>query len=218
MNDYNTTLSLAVKGDEEAFTSLVKEAYIKARGVLFAQFKLQTADVDDILQKVMLKAWNQIKTFRGSSTFSTWFCSIAKNEALDHLSSFNRRQKKEKLINDLIDQGDSASEQVDFLELNRALDVALAENSLSILERKEHIRAYRLILERVLGEISPIHSQIIRLVIQNEMPYKDIAKELGIPIGTVMSRLHFARRAAKQLILKYANEQSIQLSSLGNSS
>jgi RNA polymerase sigma-70 factor (ECF subfamily) len=52
-------------------------------------------------------------------------------------------------------------------------------------------------LRAALGRLSPSHREVLVLNFVQELPYRDIADVLGVPIGTVMSRLHYAKRALR---------------------
>ena len=57
--------------------------------------------------------------------------------------------------------------------------------------------AERDVLRAALTRLRPVHREVLVLNFVQELPYRDIAEVLGVPIGTVMSRLHHAKRALR---------------------
>jgi RNA polymerase sigma-70 factor (ECF subfamily) len=64
-------------------------------------------------------------------------------------------------------------------------------------------------------KLSLSHREILELILEKEMSYEEAARKLNIPIGTVMSRLFFAKKHAKQILKQYDKFSAIQLSSVG---
>jgi RNA polymerase sigma factor (sigma-70 family) len=117
--------------------------------------------------------------------------------------------------NELTDQirNPRDAEDIDYQQLTVAQ--VFDETAASLLEKRELLETYRSMIRQVLDQLSPAHSQIIRMSLDEDKTYKVIAEELGIPIGTVMSRLFFARKKAQELIIQYATRYAIQLDCLG---
>ena len=203
---------LAQRGDESAFESLIQEALPKLRTLLISQYRLQPTDVDEIVQSSMIKVWRKIESFRNESSFATWFCIILRNEAIDYVKKRSELHAKEICAhNPYLDEGSTHSADYDNLSVEQTLE----ETAVSIIEKKELLGLYCQMINQVFQELSPSHSQIIHMALEEEKTYKQIASELGIPIGTVMSRLFFARKEAQQLIIQYARRSSTQLPYMG---
>ena len=199
----------AQNGDEKAFETLIKNTLSLFKLFLVSKYRFQSADVEEVCQLATIKAWKNISAFRGESSFSTWFYMILNNESLTYL-----KKRKKITFHEVpasAQEGGEAFEDYSHLDVEQALE----ETALSMLEHREILTAYRQIIQDTLLELSPIHSQIIQMAIQDEKTYQDIATELNLPIGTVMSRLHAARQYAKKIILKHAKRNSIQLNYVG---
>jgi RNA polymerase sigma-70 factor (ECF subfamily) len=206
-------IQLAKCGDESAFMELVTRANKKCRPMLQSQFNLQGADLDDISQITSCKAWNRITSFRAESSFITWFYIIFRNEALNFVKKRNAIQTVEIPAHLVTDE---ASEGNDYEHvLTTSLDDQLHETALTVIEKQEAVQAYQGMLQDVLNKLSPQHSQIISMALKDERSYDEIAKELQIPIGTVMSRLYYARSVAQKLIKKYAEQHNLKLAYMG---
>jgi len=204
--DEKALVQAAKHGDTTAFDELIADCLPKLRLLLSKNYKLQDADMDDIIQEAMTKAWRKINNFRGDSAFLTWFYWIIRNEALNLIRS--RKLIEQREVSAALTLPDSDGQDYDHI-LHQSLDLQLQENAQSILERKETLEVYRQIIEDVLKKLSREHQEIIRLVMLEGLSYKDISKKLNIPIGTVMSRLFFARRKAQKLINSMTSQKEI---------
>ncbi|MEO0293377.1 MAG: sigma-70 family RNA polymerase sigma factor [candidate division WOR-3 bacterium] len=153
------------KGDIEAYEMLVKKYMKKAYNVAL-YFTKNPADAWDISQEGFISAWKGIKNFDTKSPFSPWLYTIIKNKALAKL----KKEKREVIEEEL------------------PLKIASPEENL---EKKEEIMK----LKEALLKLDEEKRQIIYLRHYAEMSYKEISIVLNLPIGTVMSRLYYARKA-----------------------
>jgi RNA polymerase sigma-70 factor (ECF subfamily) len=179
-------VSRSQAGDMKAYDSLV----IRHRNRIFAMIRNMThheADAWDLTQDVFIKAWNALANFEAKAKFSTWLYRIAHNVVYD----WNRRKKHdmagelndEIFENDRIDPsaiaiphvGGSPDEQMAMGELKTKIEAALAK-------------------------ISPEHREIVILKDVQGLAYKEIADVMGCTIGTVMSRLFYARQKLQALL------------------
>jgi RNA polymerase sigma-70 factor, ECF subfamily len=210
-------LESAVKKDEKAFEELIGLTVAKVRNSIFSAYNpLNPEDFADALQNATIKAWNKIENFRGESAFSTWFYIILKNEVLNILKSKNIVRKHEIPMDDLTRMKDTDGKYDAESMLPRdMIEYTVAETAQTILEKQDELQEYRNMLQGILVRLKPSHSQIIKMVFEEGKSYKEVSDELKIPIGTVMSRLFFARQNAQKLIKQYANRNNIQLSCLG---
>ena len=142
-------------------------------------------DADDISQEVFIRAYRSIGKFRGRSKVSTWLYRIAVNLSLNHLKKESRRAHKlldEEILNSKIDS--LISKWTSPLE-----NVEAGELAKKIREAMESLPA----VERV----------VFILAVHQELSYKEIARTLNCPMGTVMSRLNRARRRLRDKLKDY---------------
>lgn len=205
---------LARQGDEKAFETLVELSLPKLKHLLAKHFVIQPADVNDIIQAAMIKAWKKLSAFRNESAFTTWFYIILRNEAIDFCKQRNILHSKEVSAHFVSREGDEG-EDYESLTHELALEQPLEETAASMVQQRELMEFYRTMIEEVLNTLSPSHGQIIRMALQEGRTYKEIADTLGIPVGTVMSRLFFARKQARNLIIQYARRNAVQLTGVG---
>jgi RNA polymerase sigma-70 factor (ECF subfamily) len=147
----------------------------------------------DLSQEAWVKAWQRLNQFQGDSSFVTWITRIVINLCLDHL----RRQKRQKT--DSIEQMDEETGGVE-----RQLPV-ITPNPTEKLERQE----LRTRINRALDQLSEEHRTVLVLHEFEEMEYKEIAKTMGCSIGTVMSRLFYARRRMASLLAGLKKEEPL---------
>jgi len=128
------------------------------------------SDADDVTQECFLKVFAKLNTFRFESQFSTWLHRLVVNEALQHIRSRSRRKEY------------SHSMLVE--EMGHAAGVATMENAE--------------LLEVAMSRIAPELRVVFELKEVDELPYSEIAEIIGIPEGTVGSRLNRARTELRE--------------------
>lgn len=162
----------AQRGDHEAFNLLVGRHEEKVFHVVF-RFCGHHEDACDITQRVFVNAYRKLVAFKGDSAFSTWLYRIAFNQSV----SFRR------------EGGHRKSVSIYGKDEDLVVEPEVEQNPGAGLEQEEHRRA----VERALLELETADRQIIILKDLEERSYDEIAEVLGIPKGTVRSRLHRAR-------------------------
>lgn len=212
-------LQLVKNGDEEAFNTLVSHALSKIRPAIYNSFNsLSKEDFEDALQSASVKAWQKMDNFRGDASFPTWFFTILRNEILNVIKSSSRIRKHEISREEMASTGsDENTSNFEAMLPRDLMDESVNETAESVLKKQEDLEQYRSMLDSVLDKLKPSHREIIQLVFEQEKSYKEVSDELNIPIGTVMSRLYFARRNAQKLIQQYAQRNDIQLIGVGKS-
>ena len=162
-------------GDTEAFGTLVEQFAGRAIGTA-SMLLGNHDDAMDASQAAFVRAWRSIRRFKGKATFYTWYSTILRNECLDRIRH-RKRRKAEAL----------APEQ--------PAPPAKSDPHLLAERNEQAERVWLAILELPMH-----HRDIIVMSHFQEMRYKDIAKLLNIPVGTVMSRLHNARKALRRVL------------------
>lgn len=145
----------------------------------------------DLSQEAWVKGWQRLNQFQGESSFSTWMTRIVINLCLDHLRK-QQRQRTESI--EAMDEDSGGVE--------RQMPV-VAVNPTERLERGE----LRQRIERGLDQLSYEHRTVLVLHEFEEMEYKQIAKFMNCSIGTVMSRLFYARRRLAAVLSDLKREE-----------
>jgi len=173
----------AQRGDMGAFEELVARHRDKIYARAYSMMRNEEEALD-LSQEAWVKAWQRLEQFQGDSSFPTWITRIVINLCLDQL----RRQKRRRT--ESIDEMDEESGGVE-----RQLPVVIV-NPTERLERAE-LRAR---IDKALTQLSEAHRTVIVLCEFQGMEYKEIAQTMKCSIGTVMSRLFYARRRMASLL------------------
>jgi RNA polymerase sigma-70 factor (ECF subfamily) len=196
LQDDRTTLSdeqlvrRAQRGDMAAFEELVARHRDKVYARAFSMLRSEDEALD-VSQEAWVKGWQRLKQFQGESSFVTWMTRIVINLCLDQLRK-HKRQKAES-IEQLAEESGGVERQMP----------AVAVNPTEGLERRE-VRAR---IERALSQLSYEHRTVLILHEFEQLEYKEIAKRMQCSIGTVMSRLFYARRRMANLLAAYKKEE-----------
>ena len=180
----------AQKGEMAAFEELVARHRDKIYARAFSMLRNED-DATDLSQEAWVKGWQRLHQFQGEASFATWMTRIVINLCLDQLRKLKRART------DSIDQMDDETGGVE-----RQLPI-INPNPTEGLERGE----LRQRIDRALGQLSHEHRTVLVLHEFEELEYKAIAKRMGCSIGTVMSRLFYARRKMASLLAGLKREE-----------
>jgi RNA polymerase sigma-70 factor, ECF subfamily len=178
------------KGDMEAFEELVARHRDKIFARAFSMMRNED-DATDLSQEAWVKGWQRLKQFHGDSSFVTWMTRIVINLCLDQLRK-HKRQRAES-IEVLDEELGGVERQMPTVTINPTEG----------LERSE-LRAR---IDKALNLLSHEHRTVLVLHEFEELEYKEIAKRMQCSIGTVMSRLFYARRKMASLMAGYKREE-----------
>jgi RNA polymerase sigma-70 factor, ECF subfamily len=176
----------AQAGDTEAFDQLVSRFRTRVFGMIYNMVHNEQ-DAWDLAQDSFLKAWRSIARFRGQSSFYTWMYRIVMNVTIDAL-----RKKQVK------GSGAEFNDEVQLKEIEPASRTVPHGDALPH-ERMEH-KEIRGRIDAAIAQLSPEHRAVILMKEIEDMQYHEIAESLGCSIGTVMSRLFYARKKLQNLL------------------
>jgi len=185
-----TLVRASQKGDMSAFEELVARHRDKVYARAFSMVRNEDSAID-LSQEAWVKAWQRLHQFQGEASFLTWMTRIVINLCLDQL----RKQKR--LRAESIEQLD---EELGGVERQMPI---ITPNPTERLERGE----LRERIDRALAQLSYEHRTVLVLHEFQELEYKEIAKRMGCSIGTVMSRLFYARRKMAVLLASLKREE-----------
>jgi len=184
------------RGSKGAFGVLITRHTDLVRSSLYKS-GVNEEDANDILQHTYIKSWTKIKTFKFKSTFSTWFYRVCRNCFFDFHRQKKRRSSREMLFEDFcLEEGKNP---LDFLQGSGIVFVNDESPSEKITsqEKAKHLRS---LIKEVKNSLRPHHKKVIELVVEQELTYAQAAKEMGCPLGTIMSRVYLARQEAQKII------------------
>ncbi|MFQ5510511.1 MAG: RNA polymerase sigma factor [Candidatus Krumholzibacteriia bacterium] len=171
-------------GDRSAFETLVRrhmgDAYLTALG-----FTGNPEDARDLSQDAFVKAFQARKSFDPKRPFYPWFYRILKNHCLNFVQRVRKRTES-------LYHGDHEAERF----------AASGPTPLERMEKQERIDLMRRAIDRLSFE----HREVIVLKNFRGLSYREMADLLDTPIGTIMSRLYYARKALKEIILEWERD------------
>src|SRR6185369_1497852 len=188
--DDRALVRAAQSGDMEAFEELVARHRDKIYARAFSMMRNEEEAID-LSQEAWVKGWQRLHQFQGESSFGTWLTRIVINLCLDQL----RKQKRHR--NESIEAMTEESGGVE-----RQMPV-VSVNPTAGLERDE----LRQRIDKALSQLSYEHRTVLVLHEFEELEYKEIAKVMQCSIGTVMSRLFYARRKMAALLAGLKREE-----------
>lgn len=165
-------LRRAKEGDDQAFASLVRPCVDRAYRLALG-IVADAAEAEDALQEALYKAWRALPQFRHDAAFSTWLYQIVRRASLDR----TRR-------------GPS-------LPLDVELEDTAAGHDPE--RRWEEVEARREVYA-ALGRLPVPYRTVLTLFYIEDLPIREIADILELPVGTVKTHLHRARRALRRVL------------------
>ena len=181
-------LAHAADGCKDALEELFRRYRLVAYRVAYRLLSNE-ADALDAVQDAFVKALTHLPSFQGRSSFKTWLLRVVSNAALD---LGRQRGRREALSMDAL--GPKNREEVEPL--------IMSEPGLA-LERADLRRQ----LQTALGQLPAAQRQTFVLHAEAELSYREVAEVLGISIGTVMSRLYYARQKLRALLEHWTKAQ-----------
>lgn len=168
-------IARAQNGDRQAFGELV---YHYREGVINVVYRMcgDANLAEDAAQEAFIRAWQHLPRYQPRSPFRNWLYRIATNVALDVL----RRERESTNIED-----------VSLVASSGNPEVAVERN-----ERAERVR-------KAVLALAPASRAVLILREYEGLSYKEIAETLDIPVGTVMSRLNYARTQLRETLKVY---------------
>jgi RNA polymerase sigma-70 factor, ECF subfamily len=145
---------------------------------------------EDLVQETYLRAFRAWRSYRPGTNLAAWLATIMRNANLDELRRQSRRPAQEPLDDD-----------GDYYLYNR-----LAQSG-PLPQDEVLARLSGTAIVSALGDLAPSFREVVVLVDVGDFSYADAAEILGIPIGTVMSRLYRGRRALKRALADSAAEE-----------
>ena len=173
--DDNVAMRLCINGQREAFGILVKR-YMKRAIYTALALVGNPDDALDLSQDTIIRAFRSIEAFRPNMKFYTWYYTILRNLCINHLRNKQKRPTALTEIKDLARLPDRDSDP----------SVLAEENELNS------------ILWTSINSLDPPVREIIILKDFQRLTYREIADVLNVPMGTVMSRLYYARKRLRE--------------------
>lgn len=188
-NEVNILVEQAHAGDLEAFNQLVLQyqdlAYFQAYTLLG-----DPEAAADTVQESFIKAYQAIHSFRGGS-FRNWLFAIVTNQAYDLMRRLQRHPVQS--LYPVDENGDEIESAPWLADPSASVEDAVEKDELSSL------------IYGLLDRLSPAKRSVLVLVDIHELDYTEAAAVLGVPVGTIKSRLARARLQMQAELAKYVD-------------
>ena len=172
----------ARQGDRDSFGILVRRHRNRAFSVAYHVVR-NREDALDISQEAFARAFTSLPTFKGEASFTTWLHRIVVNLAID---SMRRKQRA----------GIVTYDDTRVMAGERDADLTAPEDPATALETKQ----VQSLLARGIAQLPPAQRAVLVLREIEGMSYEEISRAVGCTLGTVMSRLFYARRKLQQVL------------------
>ena len=163
------------RGDRKAMEELVA-VWEKRLFYYVRRIVDQEADAWDVMQKTWVKVFRRVKSLKDPQSFPCWLYTLTRNTALSHI----RQRPGARLASDKFDQCE---------------DLSVEDDSATVFEDIEAVHD-------ALDRISSDHCEVLTLFFLEDLSVEEIGRVIGVPQGTVKSRIHYAKRALRQLMEK----------------
>lgn len=167
-------------GDQGAMQRLYVAYYQRLWSYLWRQLDRDPGWTEEVVHDVFLAVWRSAASYRGEARVGTWLFRIAHNRAANARRAKGRRLQGQSL--DGVRGSDELGEPGDVLVEQSTEDMVLD----------------RLMLAQALGRLTRHHREVLDLAFHQGFGVDEMAVILGIPVGTVKSRMSYARRALQQ--------------------
>lgn len=174
-------------GDLQAYDELVRRYQERIYGTIY-HMTSNHEDANDLVQETFIKAFSALKSFKGGSSFYTWVYRIAVNKTINFL-----KQRKNRTGMSLNDLDFNAENDPDLVALI-SHKTPRREAGLSELQKK---------LNEAMGKLSEVHRLVVTLHDVQGVPHEEIAQIMDCNIGTVRSRLFYARQQLQGYLADY---------------
>jgi RNA polymerase sigma-70 factor (ECF subfamily) len=166
-----TLIRAVAGGDNGAMHALYMRHHVRVYRFILRQTNNPSL-AEDLVSEVFLDVWRAAAGFKGKSQVSTWLLAIARNKLLSTL----RRRCDEQLDDDA-----------------HATIEDPVDNPETLVEKKDR----GAIVRKCLSQLAPIHREVLDLAYYHEKSVDEIAEIVGIPAGTVKTRMFYARNCMK---------------------
>jgi len=175
-----------LKGDQRAWDEIVRLYWRKVFNVAY-KFVGRQDEAEDLAQDIFLKLFKSLKTFDRRANFSTWLISVSRNLCIDHYRSVRREHEV-------------VTHDVDVVSLARP---SALDSPQVALERRDRVA----LLRAALDKLAPSLRTAVMLRDIQELTYQEIAEKLGVPEGTVKSRINRGRTELARQIARLREQQ-----------
>lgn len=177
----------ARRGELEAYDELIRRYQERIYTTIY-HMTSNHEDANDLVQETFIKAFRVLKTFKGTSSFYTWLYRIAINKTINFL-----KQRQGRVHLSLNDMDFNAEQDPDLVAL---ISEKTPRRDINLAELQEKLNA-------AMQKLSETHRLVVVLHDVQGLPHEEIAKIMDCNIGTVRSRLFYARQQLQGYLADY---------------
>ena len=185
----DSLIEQCLAGDQSAWEQIVRQNWRKVFNVAY-KFVGKHDEAEDLTQDIFLKIFKALATFDRRANFQTWIISISRNLCIDHYRSVRKERQ------------------------TMARDVEMADLQPASTERGPYAAAehqdLRAMLRQALEALPPTLRTAVVLRDLQELSYQEIADKLGLPEGTVKSRINRGRIELAEQIRRLQDKQPVR--------
>jgi RNA polymerase sigma-70 factor (ECF subfamily) len=178
------------QGDLGAYDDLVRRYQQRIYATIY-HMTANHEDANDLAQDTFIKAYSALKSFKGGSSFYTWVYRIAVNKTINFL-----KQRKNRIHMSLNDMDFNAEHDPDMVALVSE-QTPRREAGLTELQEK---------LNEAMQKLSEVHRLVVTLHDVQGLPHEEIAQIMDCNVGTVRSRLFYARQQLQGYLADYLKD------------
>ena len=171
-DDVESLIQRCLLGDQSAWELIVRQYWRKVFNIAY-KFVGKHDEAEDLAQDIFMKMFKSLATFDRRANFQTWLISVSRNPCIDHYRSVRKERET-------IDRG---------VDANELTPASSEPGPMAALEQRDRV----VVLRHALAQLpDTLRTAVLMRDIQ-EMSYQEIADKLGLPEGTVKSRINRGR-------------------------
>ncbi len=192
LSPIDALIQRCLSGDQDAWGEIVRLHWRKVFNVAY-KFTGKHDEAEDLTQDVFVKIFRSLHTFDQRANFQTWLISVSRNLCIDHYRSVRKERET-------IDRG---------VDPNELTPVSTTTSPFAALEQRDRV----VLLRQALEELAPTLRMAVMLRDIHELSYQEIADRLGLPEGTVKSRINRGRTELARQIQRLRDQHDRTVSS-----
>jgi RNA polymerase sigma-70 factor, ECF subfamily len=174
-------IRLVIEGDSELYSEIIDRYSSKVYSTAYSYTHSQE-EAKDLVQEILIKTYNNLKSFKADSKFSTWLYRVAVNTCIDW-----SRKRKSKAVMTVM-----SFEDTDIFEII----TTDAEGPEELLLRQENVEVVR----NAVGDLPEIYKTVLILYYFEELQVQEICNILDVPRKTIETRLYRAKKILKSIL------------------
>jgi RNA polymerase sigma-70 factor (ECF subfamily) len=178
----------AISGDTRAYEQLVVRYQRLVYRILWSRGG-DPQEIEDMAQETFMRAWERLGTFDPAQPFKAWIARVAGNLAIDHYRARSRRPV-------LVELPDEETAPLRAGDADPALVAQKLDDQRGLLE--------------ALRQVPPLYREALVLRFVEDLPYDEIATALGLPLGSVKTRIFRGREMLKQRLIAAGRETATE--------